>query len=153
MLRCVTDCFLPCFSPEDILAELQYCFVNFLVGQSYLSFEHWKTLVQLICLSDDAIVKYPKLYTEFVSDLYFQICEVPEDFFVDIVTSNNFLFNCLQKLFQHISDQDKAEMKLKNKVIRFSAFLSSKFGWDFEELYDDAPTVVDESDAQISINE
>ncbi len=135
-----------------MLAEIQYSFINFLVGQSYSSFEHWKILVQLICQCDDAIIKYPKLYTEFVSDLYFQICEVPEDFFVDIVTCNNFLFSCLQKLFQNIKDQDKAEMKLKHKVTRFSSFLSSKFGWDFEELYDDAPTIVDEAEVNVSMN-
>lgn len=106
--------------------------------------------MQLICHSDDAIIKYPNLFIDFVSDLYFQICEVPEDFFVDIVTCNNFLFNCLQRLIQNVKDQDKAEMKLKNKVTRFSSFLSSKFGWDFEELYDDAPTIVDAADAQIN---
>ncbi|ODN02381.1 Protein AAR2 [Orchesella cincta] len=138
---------------EDLLAELQYAFVNFLVGQSYSSFEHWKRLVQLVCQSDEAIVKYPKLYTEFVSDLYFQIGEVPQDFFVDIVTCNNFLFSCLQTLIQNVKDQGNAEMKLKNKVARFASFVSSKFGWDFEELYDDAPTVVDDAEVVTIDNE
>lgn len=43
-------------------------------------------------------------------------------------------------------------MKLKHKVTRFSSFLSSKFGWDFEELYDDAPTIVDEAEVNVSMN-
>jgi hypothetical protein len=29
-------------------------------------------------------VKYPDLFLDFISDLYFQIQEVPRDFFVDI---------------------------------------------------------------------
>ncbi len=33
---------------------------------------------------DEGLVKYPDLFLDFISDLYFQIQEVPRDFFVDI---------------------------------------------------------------------
>lgn len=121
-----------------------------MVGQHYDSFEHWKCLTQLLCHSDDAILKYPSLYYDFVSDLYFQIREIPEDFFVDIVASNNFLFSCMQRLVNNIKEHEKVDSKLKNKVERFSAFLTSKFDWDFEEEFDDAPTFVAEEDAVLS---
>jgi A1 cistron-splicing factor AAR2 len=136
--------------PSEYLAELQFSFVTFLVGQHYDSFEHWKSLVKLLCQSDDAVLKYPSVFIDFVSDLYFQIKEIPGDFFVDIVTSNNFLFNCMQRLINNIRDHDKAETQLRNKVDRFSSFLTTKFGWDFAEEFDDAPTIVDAADAVLS---
>lgn len=107
-------------------------------------------MTQLLCYSDDAILKYPSLFQDFISDLYFQIREIPEDFFVDIVASNNFLFTCMQRLINNVKQQEKVDHKLKNKVERFSAFLVSKFDWDFEEEFDDAPTIVDEEDAIVS---
>jgi len=131
-------------SPDGFLAELQFSFVNFLVGQSYLSFEHWKSLIQLISHSDSAILKYPTLYFDFLSDVYFQITFVPEDFFADIVTCNNFLFNCLQRLHRNIKDHDDAETKIKNKADRFISYMTTKFGWDFEDLGEEEPTVVGE---------
>ncbi|CAG7724724.1 unnamed protein product, partial [Allacma fusca] len=73
--------------PEEFLAELQFAFVNFLVGQNYTSFEQWKSLVKLITFSESAILKYQSIYSDFLSDLYFQISNVDADFFSDIVTS------------------------------------------------------------------
>lgn len=69
---------------------------------------------------------------------------MPEDFFVDIVSSVNFLTVTLHDLFINISDSD-ASQQLKQKVQRFSQHLTKKFGWDFETEPDDcAPVVVDD---------
>lgn len=103
-----------------------------------------------MCFSDDAILKHPNLYHDFISDLFFQIREIPEDFFVDIVASNNFLFSCMQRLINNVKEHETADRKMKDKIERFSAFLSSKFDWDFEEEFEDAPTLVTEEYAIIS---
>lgn len=56
----------------------------------------------------------------------------------------------MQRLVNNIKEHEKVDSKLKNKVERFSAFLTSKFDWDFEEEFDDAPTFVAEEDAVLS---
>merc|ERR1719184_364770 len=68
---------------EEALAELQFSFVCFLVGQHYDSFEQWKQLLRIYCQSDEALSKYPTLFLGLIHDLHFQIREVPDDFFVD----------------------------------------------------------------------
>jgi A1 cistron-splicing factor AAR2 len=36
-------------NPKDILGELQYCFITFLLGENLEAFEQWKSLVSIIC--------------------------------------------------------------------------------------------------------
>jgi A1 cistron-splicing factor AAR2 len=36
-------------SPKELLGELQYCFITFLMGENLESFEQWKKLVNLLC--------------------------------------------------------------------------------------------------------
>ena len=107
------------------------------------SFEHWKNLVTMLCSCDEGIVQYSDLFSKFVNVLYFQMQEVPSDFFVDIVSSNNFLCNCLNTLFTNGRNNLDVKPQLKQKLSRFESNVSKKFGWDFrEELDDEAPVVV-----------
>ena len=86
----------------------------------YDAFEHWKKLVNLLCSSEDALLTHTELFSSFicklnlcitlfveltciflhifirVAVLHFQLKEVPDDFFVDIVSRNNFLTVTLQ---------------------------------------------------------
>eukprot|EP00096_Caligus_rogercresseyi_P014423 TRINITY_DN6939_c0_g1_i2.p1 TRINITY_DN6939_c0_g1~~TRINITY_DN6939_c0_g1_i2.p1 ORF type:complete len:105 (-),score=11.21 TRINITY_DN6939_c0_g1_i2:283-597(-) len=66
---------------NEVLAEVQFAFICFLVGQHYDSFEQWKNLLIMLCSCDDALTKYPDLFSCLITDIYFQIKEVPEDFF------------------------------------------------------------------------
>jgi len=131
----------------ELLAELQFAFVCFLVAQNYSSFSHWKKMVQLICYSQSAIVKYPNMFMDFLSDLYFEIMEVQEDLFTDIVTQNNFIYACLKRLFVNIKENETTENRLQGKAERFKKFLHGKFGWEFseEEDIEDLPVVVSET--------
>ncbi len=61
------------FRVEEILAELQFSFVCFLVGQHYDSFERWKKLLEMVCTCDEAINKYPQLYNTLITDMHFQV--------------------------------------------------------------------------------
>jgi hypothetical protein len=56
----------------------------------------------------------------------------------------------MQRLINNVKEHEKADGKLKHKVERFSAFLTSKFEWDFEDEFEDAPTIVTLEDATIS---
>ena len=70
--------------------------------------------------------------------------EVPEDFFVDIISSNNFLLTSLTNLFSNIKEQDNALNTLKSRAISFENHLTKKFGWSFNEDEDEdlAPVMI-----------
>lgn len=132
-------------SSQGVLAELQFSFLCFLVGQHYGSFEHWKHLVDLLCGCADSLLTHPDLFKDFITDLYFQMVEIPEDFFVDIVSQNNFLVKSLTNLFENIRETKNANGDLKSKAIRFENCVSKKFGWCFADDADDEnlPIVVE----------
>jgi len=75
---------------------LQFAFICFLIGNVYDAFEHWKRLLNILCRSEDAIGRYQDLYINLISVLYHQLSEIPADFFVDIISQDNFLTSTLQ---------------------------------------------------------
>jgi hypothetical protein len=79
-----------------LLGELQYSFVTFLLGADYEGFEQWKGLVSLIASCDEAMLKMPEFYVEFINVIQFQFKQVPEDFFQDIISGENFMFVTLK---------------------------------------------------------
>lgn len=75
---------------------MQFAFICFLIGNVYDAFEHWKRLLNILCRSEEAMGKYQDLYINLISVLYHQLNEIPADFFVDIVSQDNFLTSTLQ---------------------------------------------------------
>merc|ERR1711864_16883 len=128
---------------RELLAEIQFAFLCFLVGQNYDSFEQWKRLLAVMCRCDSGLVEHRQLFLDFLGDLYFQLREVPEDFFVDIVSRNNFLCSSLSTLFSNVKESKDVDEELKEKARKFERNVSKRFGWDFsKEALDDAPVVV-----------
>ncbi len=78
----------------------------------------------------------------FIMILHFQLKECPRDFFVDIVSKNNFLTITLTNLFTNLETSDATSEKLKEKGRKFKAYLTKKFRWDVESEQD-SPTVVE----------
>lgn len=93
----------------------------------------------------------------------FQIREVPDDFFVDIISANNFLVQILTTFFATLN-RNKSESAssevLFSKAEKFRANLSKKFNWEFgsaggedgdefEDDDEDAPVVVHLTEEQI----
>jgi len=131
-------------SAEEVLVELQFSFLCFLVAQNYDSFEQWKHLVALLCTCVKAMSKFPNLFISFMADLHFQMQEVPEDFFVDIISQNNFLVSSLSDLFANVREHEDMSPLLRQKAISFENHLTKKFGWDFSQEDEEyAPTVVE----------
>lgn len=132
--------------PESLLAELQLAFVSFLVGQVWSGWEHWRRLVGELCRAEEMLVETPELYSKLLSALHYQVNEIPEDLFVDIVESNNFFASALSNLFANINDNAATlPPPLVLKARRFKDHLTAKFDWDLT-LGDDgeyAPVVVD----------
>lgn len=134
------------FSLTDIIGELEFCYICFLVGHSLEAFEQWKQIFSLFCSCELAITKYRKLYKLFVNLIDIQVKEIPEEFLADIVSNNNFVYVKLRNLFRSIQDSN-VDGELKMKVERFKQSLTSTFAWDFSDLNveedDEAPVIVE----------
>lgn len=129
--------------PYDILGELQYAFVCFILGQVFDAFETWKKLLHVLCSCEVGLQDNIQLYTALIGVLYHQINEIPKDFFVDIVTSNNFLVSTLSVLFSSI-EQSCYDVELQKRAKLFRKFLTKKLKWKFKSEPDDwAPVVVE----------
>nr|XP_018915614.1 PREDICTED: protein AAR2 homolog [Bemisia tabaci] len=133
--------------PLNFVGEIQFAFICFLVGLNYEAFEHWKSMIQLVCRCETAIFKRPAVFSEFVSTVEAQLDEVPEDFLVDVVTSNNVIYCSLRDLFTTLQLTDlEIEGRLRCKISRLKEKLTTKFEWDFdnldEECEEDAPVIV-----------
>lgn len=128
---------------KELLGEIQFSFICFLIGQVYDGFDQWKKLVHLLCSSEDALSTDSQLFKDFIGVLYFQVHEIPEDFFVDIVSHSNFLTTTLQEFFSNL-ENSSADEQLKRKGEKFKEHLTKKFKWDFDTEPDDyAPVIVD----------
>nr|CAG4634981.1 EOG090X0AVR [Alona affinis] len=129
--------------PIQLLGELQIAFLCFLIGQVYTAFEHWKKLVNILCSADEHLLENPSLFLEFTGDLYFQMQEIPADFFVDIVSQNNFLTQTLKIFFENILENDGVDQQLKRRCIRLKQYVTQRFHWNFDaEPEDEAPVVL-----------
>ncbi len=125
----------------DVLGEIQFTFVCFLVGQVYEGFEHWKHLVQLLCSASQALVDRPALYRQFLPTLFFQLNQCPQDFFLDIISKDNFLMTTLSNFFWNVDSNEVVDLTLKEKVRKLKNYLSKKYRWSFE-VEADQPVIV-----------
>lgn len=130
-------------SPEEILSELQLAFIVFLLGHVYSAFEQWKQLVDVICRVREGLHQHPDFYKNFIRVLHFQLRETPEDFFVDIVSRNNFLTTTLKIFFENLVEEDGLDGELVSRGAKFQNHLTKYFSWDFSYDEEDAPVVVE----------
>ncbi|KAM9785700.1 protein AAR2 homolog [Neosynchiropus ocellatus] len=129
--------------PLNLLGELQFAFVCFIIGNVYEGFEHWKRLLTIFCRAESSMHTRKDLYLGLIAVLYHQLGEIPADFFVDIVSQDNFLTSTLQEFFQFASGP-AVDSSLRKRAEKFKAHLTKKFCWDFEaDLEDCAPVVVE----------
>ncbi|VDN02662.1 unnamed protein product [Thelazia callipaeda] len=91
----------------EVLGELQFAFICFLMGQVYEGFEQWKRLICLLCSCVEEIFECKDLYMALLPVLHFELKECPEDFFIDIVSRDNFLSTTLSRLFKSINGKSK----------------------------------------------
>jgi A1 cistron-splicing factor AAR2 len=125
----------------DLLGELEYSFVTFVVGQSADGLEQWKKLIDLLCRCEDAMSGIPsidydlipsKCFVEFLHVLMLQLMEVPNDFFASTseLSNNNFLKPALSSFAQLLSPKDGQML---------SELAMNRFAWDINEDEEDDP--------------
>ena len=77
-----------------------------------------------------------------------QMQEVPGDFFVDIVSQDNFLTHTLRIFFGNVLENELTDQLLKKRCLQLQQYLTHRFQWDFtDELDEDAPVVVELDEA------
>jgi len=128
---------------DGLLGEVQYAFVSFLICHVLDAFEQWKKLVALLCSCEDALAETPKLFHDFIGILLFELREMPEDFFRDVVSRDNFLAASLRTLYATIDSSMGAPVGLKQRAAMLQKFVTERFNWDFgEEPDEDKPVLV-----------
>ncbi|CAG9765283.1 unnamed protein product [Ceutorhynchus assimilis] len=132
--------------PNDVLGELEFSFICFLVGHSLEAFDQWKKIFILFCSCEGALLKHRRLYDEFLSVVEVHLKETPEDFLADIVSNRNFVYVKLKVLFRSIRSS-RLDGELKCKAERLKKTLTELFQWDFDHLEsedeDELPVVVE----------
>jgi len=127
-----------------VLGELQIAYVAFLLGQNYDAFEHWKTLLMLICSCESAVVTRGSFFAEFLRTFYTHLSQAPADFFGDL-GKDNFLGGCALSLLE-ICDGEAVAPRLRKRCEKLKELMQSKFAIGLEDLAlfgEDAPQVVE----------
>lgn len=132
-------------SEREVIGELQFAFVTFLLCNVYESFEQWKRLLRLFCYADSLLSVKSNLFLDFIRVLHVQLKRVPSDVFTDIVDNDNFLYRCLQELTSNFANA--AENQLDTRLVQhfegFKRQVLAKYGWDLDQdLDDEAPVIV-----------
>ncbi|KAG8221905.1 hypothetical protein J437_LFUL006724 [Ladona fulva] len=126
-----------CERPSDLIGEMQFAFVCFLVGHSLEAFEHWMELVGVACRADSALLKHASFFTELMSTLEVQLVSscgddsVAGDLLADVVTGQNAIYSALRALFQNIREGDDVDARLQARALHLKEQLVSRMGWDF----------------------
>ncbi|VDP15455.1 unnamed protein product [Soboliphyme baturini] len=136
-------------NPNEILGELQFAFICFLLVHMYEGFEQWKLLIHLLCNCLKDLEKNERLFLDFIMVLHYQLKFVPKELFVDIVSKNNFLSVELANFFDIVNECERCPV-LKEKARKFHCFLIKNYRWDFKVDDDYKPVIVDSEQHHLS---
>ncbi|XP_073981325.1 protein AAR2 homolog [Rhodnius prolixus] len=132
---------------SHLVGEIQFSFLCFLLGHSLEALESWKNLVKVLCNCREALTTKKHLYKMFLKAFEAQLDQVPMDFLVDIVASNNVIYTSLRELFRTIEESEDICRTLRYDVEKMKQTVSEKFSWDFTNLEledeDEAPVIVE----------
>eukprot|EP00002_Diphylleia_rotans_P010622 TRINITY_DN2112_c0_g1_i2.p1 TRINITY_DN2112_c0_g1~~TRINITY_DN2112_c0_g1_i2.p1 ORF type:complete len:343 (-),score=67.77 TRINITY_DN2112_c0_g1_i2:23-1051(-) len=130
---------------RNLLAELEFAYICFLLSFSFEGFEQWKKMVHLLCGCEQALLQFPDLYISFLELLREHLLQIPKDFLVDTgMWDETFLKASLSSLFSSISE-DRLHPQLRLSLVKLQSDVQTHFEYEFEEDGDDAPTIVEES--------
>eukprot|EP00939_MAST-03C_sp_MAST-3C-sp1_P004707 g4707.t1 len=143
----------------QFLGELQLSFVLLLCLSSFQGLDQWKRLVKVVCDSERALAMsaFETFFLAFFDVLQTQLSSLPSDFFVDPLSSSNFLVGCLRTLDRNVSGLSSAESSLYKRFCLFKVFFERQFRMSiFEDEHfadEDGPTFVHESVASATAAE
>ena len=104
--------------PKSLIGDLQFSFVCFILGEHYLSFEHWLDLVCLILRAKKAFEILDGILKDFLVMLKTQLESLPQDIFAECPMSDNRLVAACQTFEQNWpNDEFKELFVLYKKII------------------------------------
>lgn len=115
---------------KELLAEFQYAFIVFLMGQVYEGFEQWKRLIHLFSCCSSALKSQTPLFLDLLATIHFQLKFAPNNLFNEF-GGENFLVTTLSFLFATIEDKEDINNTLRTKAAKFRALLENKFSRSF----------------------
>ena len=134
---------------DELLGEIQFAFVCFLVAQVYDAFEQWKRLVSLMCNSERSVCEHTSVYASLVQLLHAELTEMPEDFFAEfnVEPGESFLALHLHNLFDNVAATDAARNTRETNVLharctQLKRHLEAKFHLSFDQEPDEYEPVV-----------
>ncbi|CAH0487762.1 unnamed protein product [Peronospora farinosa] len=129
---------------KRLIGELQLSLLVFLQLSSLAALEQWKQFIALLCSCERTLASHVPLFLAFIKLLITQLKQIPEDFFQDETTSENFLSPCLLSLLELIEDTE-APPQFHPQAFQLRQLLVSRFHWDFNAVWkmdEFAPVVV-----------
>lgn len=131
----------------DLLGELEFTFVAFMMGRSNTAWEQWKVLVDAITRSEEIIEWNAGLFRAFIVTLSAQLEFLPKDFFHDVLASGNFLHCCLEDMVEI-----NVDTRFAPQVLELKNLCEKRFGLVFglEGDFEDVPVICDSFGHQLA---
>lgn len=148
-IQAVNQLFTSCQSREHLIAEIQYSYAIFLVGQSIEGLMHWRKILQLLSNSSLAVDKYIEFYEIYLDVLKFQLLELPEELMAP--SHKNLIYRDVRQLVLNCLEYSR----LGDVLNRFIDYLKSNMQWFLNDNFreddpDDLPVLVDFNEMQIN---
>lgn len=137
-------------NPSMLLGELQVAFVLFLVGENLEAFEQFKRVFALVTNAESYLLSNTVFALNAIRAIYTCLSQFPEDFFLDPISSHNFVQPGLKSLFAmefqgSVLDRcNKLRSMVRDRfLLEFKDFEVVDGELYFDEDDDEAPVVVD----------
>ena len=125
---------------KPVIEEIQFAFILFLCGHSVESLHHWRKILQLLCNSEEATVKYKSFYKNYLTVLLYQLPELPLELMEP--TPSNTVYQDVKKLLVNCT---LAGLNENCEILQ--NILRKKMLWTFDDILvedpEDMPVIVE----------
>lgn len=119
--------------PYLLLGEFQACFILFLVGENHEALEQHKKIFSIVTSIETYLRQNLKFALALIRVLYSQLSQYPVDFFLDILSRDNYLKEGLKSLVSSLSPPSTLPPILANRIVMFTGMIKERFGIGLEE--------------------
>lgn len=124
---------------EDILGEMQFCFIMVLTLNNHSCLEQWKRILGLVLTCRDAIPQRPTFFTRFLRLLRLQLrrsADAEGGGLFDLSDSGAPLLKQLVRKFKSNLAQlpgSEAKQDVSDEIEALEDYLKDEYGWDMNE--------------------
>ena len=124
----------------EVIGEMQFTFLMVLTLNNYSCLEQWKRILNLLFLSQQAIVQRPRLYEKALPLLKLQLqhCSDVDGGLFDLSDEEGSLLKSLLKRFRKNIEMLAGEAKsdlLEEDLEEVEEYLKAQHGWSFDNSY------------------